>query len=299
MRSYYQLLGLNEGASIAEVKRAYRRLALKYHPDHNKSPGAREHFLKITEAYNYLLDPPTRTVPERDVSKAEAERRHRAREAAKKASRQRYEAFKKQQEWEQGKAYSRGISFFIAIVLLGGSIYFGKSYINNWYVDQNPGEVMGTIYYKGARNFAIRYQVGTKTYTEKFSGVRSKFFLLTPNGMPVLTETEFNVIYNKENPRWCYVNYDEFTPQTFSLYLKAINKELTKALALEPGDVRIDCVALQVFDAFGVDGLANLFFWQESPLENFGNNNNTYENMIETSRYKRILKECLIELEDF
>jgi preprotein translocase subunit Sec63 len=47
-RDYYDLLGLSRNADQDEIKRAYRRLARKYHPDVNKDPGAEETFKKLT-----------------------------------------------------------------------------------------------------------------------------------------------------------------------------------------------------------------------------------------------------------
>jgi len=55
-RDYYDVLGVTRGVSDAEIKRAYRKLARKYHPDVNKSPGAVEKFKEATEAYEVLCD---------------------------------------------------------------------------------------------------------------------------------------------------------------------------------------------------------------------------------------------------
>lgn len=55
-RDYYEVLGLQKGASADEIKRAYRQLAKKYHPDINKEPGAEEKFKEINEAYDTLSD---------------------------------------------------------------------------------------------------------------------------------------------------------------------------------------------------------------------------------------------------
>ena len=57
---YYKILGINREASIFEVKRAYRELAKKYHPDKNSSQEAKEKFVHITEAYEILVKPKKR-----------------------------------------------------------------------------------------------------------------------------------------------------------------------------------------------------------------------------------------------
>lgn len=56
MADYYSILGLSQGASKEEIKRAYRKLAMQYHPDKNPSPFARQKFIEITRAYDNLLE---------------------------------------------------------------------------------------------------------------------------------------------------------------------------------------------------------------------------------------------------
>ena len=59
-RDYYELLGVERKASQDEIKRAFRKLAFKYHPDRNKAPDAEERFKEISEAYGVLSDPEKR-----------------------------------------------------------------------------------------------------------------------------------------------------------------------------------------------------------------------------------------------
>lgn len=56
-RDYYEVLGVSKSASTAEFKSAYRKLALEWHPDRNKSPQAHDKFKEINEAYAVLSDP--------------------------------------------------------------------------------------------------------------------------------------------------------------------------------------------------------------------------------------------------
>ncbi|XP_014239937.1 dnaJ protein homolog 1 [Cimex lectularius] len=65
-KDYYSILGIPRNANISQIKKAYRQLALQYHPDKSKAPNAAERFKEIAEAYEVLSDEKKRQIYDRD-----------------------------------------------------------------------------------------------------------------------------------------------------------------------------------------------------------------------------------------
>ena len=59
-KDYYKILGVARDASADDIKKAYRKLARKYHPDVSKEKNAEESFKEVSEAYETLRDPEKR-----------------------------------------------------------------------------------------------------------------------------------------------------------------------------------------------------------------------------------------------
>src|SRR3989344_8515741 len=59
-KDYYDILGVSKTASLDEIKKAYRKLALQYHPDRNKTKEGEEKFKEISKAYEVLSNPEKR-----------------------------------------------------------------------------------------------------------------------------------------------------------------------------------------------------------------------------------------------
>ena len=60
LQDYHRILGIKQNATDDEIKKAYRRKAMEYHPDRNSSPDSQEMFIRVTEAYEYLMSHPYR-----------------------------------------------------------------------------------------------------------------------------------------------------------------------------------------------------------------------------------------------
>jgi hypothetical protein len=83
-KNYYDILGVSSTAHASDIKRAYRKLALLYHPDRNPDPSAELYIKEVNEAYDVLSDPESRRVydlnresPYREVSETPQPQRHR------------------------------------------------------------------------------------------------------------------------------------------------------------------------------------------------------------------------------
>jgi hypothetical protein len=130
-KDYFNVLGLHPGAGEKQIKSAYRKLALKYHPDRNKDAGAPRKFQEITEAYDFLIDHPgygeddASTYDEmiaREILKRDRERRQKRARAQREKKRQQDQYFDTP-EWHDPILLLRYMGNGLALLLSLSAIF--------------------------------------------------------------------------------------------------------------------------------------------------------------------------------
>lgn len=133
MNRYFQILGISPRASLAEIKKAYRKKARQYHPDVSKEPDAEEKFIEVNEAYEYLLKRKSGKVyserqrtyrkprqPRKTQREWKEEERQRARERARRHAQMKYRAFKNTSYYKNELALEiigDNLGFYLIIVI--------------------------------------------------------------------------------------------------------------------------------------------------------------------------------------
>ncbi len=116
MSSYHDILGVPRGAGKEQVKRAFRKKAMQYHPDKNNAPGAKDMFIKVNEAYEALIEgramPRQRARRTKTRQEMQEEIRRKAKAQAKYYAKMRYEEFRK-----ECKAFRKSVFYYPAMFL--------------------------------------------------------------------------------------------------------------------------------------------------------------------------------------
>jgi curved DNA-binding protein CbpA len=128
---YYEILGLPVNSSIEEIKKAYRKKARLYHPDINHLPDAKDKFIKVTEAYDFLMANHEKgDLDDQDYFRIVEEwrkyRQNRSQQRARYYARSSYVRFKNSRYYKSTKilnASSVIFNFAIAVIVLTFTIF--------------------------------------------------------------------------------------------------------------------------------------------------------------------------------
>jgi hypothetical protein len=131
LNEYYNILGLPVNSSIEEIKKAYRRKARLYHPDINPAPDAKDMFISITEAYEFLIAYNSKIAFDDEAYKQAMDdwrkyRQNRSRQRATVYARTSYNTFKNTKFYKTTRIFDRTtiiFSFAISIMVLVYTVY--------------------------------------------------------------------------------------------------------------------------------------------------------------------------------
>ncbi|MCH8554237.1 MAG: DnaJ domain-containing protein, partial [Schleiferiaceae bacterium] len=228
MEKYYRILGVAPGASKDEVKRAYRKLALVYHPDKNPTAAAQEKFLLIKEAYEYLQNPqPIRQKSIRYGTQNDAARREELLRKKKERDRIRMEALRRSKERqkrideENKKTFFKILLFGAIIGIMGIAGYYGKQLYTNIMIDNNKGVAMAEVTVVWPRSIEYVYKVNGVVYEDWKMTRKSWSEPVSGNGMPLHKGDVFEVHYKKTKPSLHRLNYYKLGSITLHRYLEA------------------------------------------------------------------------------
>ena len=302
MRKYYQILGLEPGASQEEIKKAYRKMAMKFHPDVNSSPNAKQKFTQILEAYEYLTG--VRKARQREFTEAEKERfydlmRKVAEEKAKAKYRERVRQFRKQREEQQNREYQKGIIMFFAVIIAAVAIWQGYRFYYKLRLNQDP--VITEMQVVGIGNKRVIYQFiasDSLIQDRRYVG-RYGLNMLAGNGMPLKIGDRFELVHSASDPSYHEINYEKVSPATMRRYLEQTTRKLQdiykvdwRSMGDSEQNVRALCMSLLIFKEYGFDGISNVFFYDASFLSNFSHNSIRWRFMNDDKAYSEIYESC-------
>ncbi len=305
MDHYYRILGLPPGADKERVKKAYRKLAMKYHPDVNPGKEAKEKFMQILEAYEYLMG--ARQKPRykaEDIEKAREILVKWAQEQAKAKYRERVRKMRQEREKEQSRQYTRAIYLLIGLVVLYFSLRQGWTWYKNLRIDATP--VYTTARVVGIAQNRVIYTFETEEGWVEYRKYVSNegFTMLTDQGMPLVTGHEFELVYEMGNPDFHRLNYLRMSSETFNSYLVAVSRELEVWLSeneSDMGDVQrkrtADCLTLLIFQEYQVEGLSEVLHRNTFFMENLGDNSISWFFMRKSKTFKELEMKCKGEMD--
>jgi len=131
INNYYEILGIQSNASIDDIKKAYRKKARLYHPDINPAPDAKDHFISITEAYEFLIANYQKIKTDDQLYQQAMDdwrkyRQDRSRKRASVYARSSYETFKSTKFYKTTRIFdgtSIIFSFIVSIMVLVYTVY--------------------------------------------------------------------------------------------------------------------------------------------------------------------------------
>lgn len=295
-------MGLKPGASLEEIKVAYRKLAKKHHPDRNGGDDKR--FVQILEAYEILkkvnTDPYTKMAREWvEVERMYTTLAKQAEQKARKKAQARAAYIRKKKQEAQAKEYAKGVRFIGGVILAIIIGVYGYKGLNYWMVSQNTAETLAQVTGLGQNRLHYQFVTGQGIKEETQYVSNAGLIMLSDNGMPLSVGDHFELQYNQKHPFFHKIDFEKAGAATLQRYLKTsvmviknIYREKWQHLPENKRHQRARCLAALVYRDFGIDGLSYLYFYDEHPLENLSHNSWRWYFFKRGEKYRALQSLC-------
>lgn len=185
-----------------------------------------------------------------------------------------YLGYRRYQQYRLHSEGKKAIAVITHVMLSGG----GGSVSG----DKCPGNVVFTF------SDGVMKHTGCTDVSANYNAV------ITDNGMPLFPGDKFEMTYLPDNPETNDINFNAPTPETIEKYIERTAVKLSET---EPADDAYSnnlylCFAEEIYATFGIDGLANIFFYDEYWLENLSHNARTYKKMVKSAEYEQVKEKC-------
>ena len=309
MKQYYDILGLQEGASKKEIKQAYRKMAMLYHPDLNPGKESKQKFIDILEAYEYLMGIRQmnngKGMSYEDLQKFYELMKKAAEEKAKREYREKVREFKKQKERKQAEEYQKAIYLLVAILVLAVGIWQGYKFYSNLMINGDKQVAEVEVVGIGMKRMKYAFPVGDSLYKDERYVSNNSIEMISGNGMPLRIGDRFEVEFSGVSPGYHRINFEKVSARTMQRYFAMVSSKLTylfyedwKHFSNDEKRVRAACITSIVFSRQGFDGLSTIYYADANVLDNFSHNSWTWYFMKTSDEFVEILEACQARARD-
>lgn len=302
MEQYYKILGLSVEATFDEVKKAYRRLALRYHPD--LKSGNEEQFKQIVEAYEMIKSRAESSAKIQQLSPEELERfynllKKAAEEKARKKAFERAARIRAKKKEEQDRSMLLGLYSLIGLIIFGLVTYQAYFWHRDWQISRQQATAVAEVV--GIENHRMVYTFfdGVDAREERCYVRGYGIIMLAENGMPLRIGDQFVVHFNADNPDYHRVNTLQISSATLNRYLDAATASIAQYCSqneaqashrISPNQAR--CLSLMVYQKFGIAGLVKCYHLETHPLDYLSLKSWTATSFWDSDEMKFIRQAC-------
>ena len=299
MSKYHNILGVPLNASPNQIKRAYHKLALKYHPDINKSPDAEAKFKEIKHAYEYLVTPRHTHIDyhREELAKQQQEELERKRREKLRKIKQRIEFIQR----ERQKAFISSLkqaTFTLLAIIITLFVWNKK---DDWaaYMATKKDYLLAEarVTHVGFRTVQYVFEVNGSSYSAQKRLGKSDDIMVMDDGMPAIIGAEYSVKYNPKKPNYNKIYYEKISPNTLEIYIQLTYNKIRNddEFSFLYTDEDFYSFIKRIYGEYGVEGLAHLFFFNESFLENLSHNEMSFGFFKRKDGYIKIKRQFIQE----